>query len=140
MTKPENNHNTPNQHEIHHLYRITTGAEELFLGWTTPTRAEQLLSDYRLVFPATSLTELTTDTVSGCWSRAWGGHRAHFWVTDKQTLCGKTHLRPHNYQQQHSLASGKCKECKERHDALLTEREETLTQLTKKGETQCSSR
>lgn len=46
--------------ETHDLYRIATGATELYLGWTTPTKANQILANYRLVFPAAKLTKPAT--------------------------------------------------------------------------------
>ena len=78
-------------------------------------------------------------TIKGYWAKAWDGYLAHFWVGDRETLCGKTHMLPHSHRGWHTRARSTCKKCQKRHAALLAKQAGSLTQPTKKGETQCSS-
>ena len=62
-------------------------------------------------------------TPNGYWGKAWHGRLLHFWTTNRETLCGKTHMLAHSYRNRFSFATGRCKRCQKKHAALLAERE-----------------
>jgi hypothetical protein len=48
------------------------------------------------------------------WGKAWGGRLNHFWLSDRETLCGKTGMYRHLYEWTHKRADRRCGVCEKR--------------------------
>jgi hypothetical protein len=59
----------------------------------------------------------------GRWAKAWHGYLAHFWLNDRETLCGKIHMLAHSYGTWHIRYRSTCRKCKEKYGALYIERQ-----------------
>jgi len=66
--------------------------------------------------------------INGYWAKAWDGYLLHFWTDYHTTLCGKTHMTPHNERSWYMRATAICKKCKKKHNALLARQEREATQ------------
>lgn len=66
--------------------------------------------------------------IQGRWGKAWHGYLEHFWLSDRKTLCGKTHMLAHHGGTRHARGRGQCKHCRQKFPALCIERQKGLPQ------------
>lgn len=66
--------------------------------------------------------------IQGRWAKAWHGYLAHFWLNERTTLCGKTHMLAHSHGTWHAMARSTCKHCQKKHTALRIEQQKGDTQ------------